>query len=236
MDIEVQAPIPPASKSPLHPQVPRFQADPSPPQGWNTRPPFSKLSFSVVSGRASHSLHILLVGAVALFFTPLAATAPHVLSQPSHRQHPTAQVSQGHGEERIWSHPTWIRTVLRLGPGISPASQWQLTPTHCPWKLCSYHNSTKTKMGTLPRLTVSWATTCCRVGIWGWWALGGRMRGTHPGGGACWVALSRQRLRQPCLGNVWRSPVQPCGDDGPQLSAMPHLAGPTEPSQLPVTS
>eukprot|EP00434_Breviolum_minutum_P012613 symbB.v1.2.011117.t1/scaffold739.1/size166688/8 len=38
------------------------------------------------------------------------------------------------------------------------------------------------------------------------------------------------------LGNIWRSPAQPCTDEGPQLSAVLQLADSEEPSRLPLRS
>ena len=44
------------------------------------------------------------------------------------------------------------------------------------------------------------------------------------------LSCAQQRVvASTLLGNLWRSPAQPCSEDGPQLSAMLQLADPEEP-------
>ena len=175
---------------------------------------------------------------------------------PHHRPRRTWGWQAQIGLSRIWGHPTWFRTVLRRHLGLSSANQRHPTPTHCPWGWCGYRHSAQTQTGTLPRIVASWATTSRSVGMWGWRALGGRMRdllrvraprappalrhASRAGWERRWWGMlscaQQTAVASTLLGNAWRSPAQPFGDEGPQLSAVLQLADSEEPSRLPLRS
>ena len=79
----------------------------------------------------------------------------------------------------VWGRPPWLCLVVRCDPSLSLESHWFPTPAHHTRGWSCDHDSAPAKKRPLSRTPSARAWAFHRFGVWGWGALGRRMRGTR---------------------------------------------------------